>query len=244
MAGEALLFMIALYFVPTMVAATRGHQSLGSILVINLFLGWTLIGWVVALAMAVGPAKAPVTKVVVRAQAMAYAPAPSREKALAQRSTPMPWPPGFGGAPQIDRQEPALRAPPAASDTALSIDELRAAIARDELPEPGWPWRVFRLGVSGESYANHDGSQRQEIIAGLRAGDVLDLVCEPGNRFDREAVKVCAADGRQIGYLPSGHGLAPQVAAGDVGALVYRVNGGTADKPMRGVVALICVRES
>jgi hypothetical protein len=46
-------FLIALYFVPTIVAFSREVVNAGSVLVINLFLGWTLIGWVVALAMAV-----------------------------------------------------------------------------------------------------------------------------------------------------------------------------------------------
>jgi hypothetical protein len=40
-----------LYFLPTL--AARGKQCFGSVLVLNLFLGWTLIGWVVALAWAV-----------------------------------------------------------------------------------------------------------------------------------------------------------------------------------------------
>ena len=40
------------YFVPTIVAVIRKVPNIGSIVVINLFLGWTLVGWVVALAMA------------------------------------------------------------------------------------------------------------------------------------------------------------------------------------------------
>jgi RsiW-degrading membrane proteinase PrsW (M82 family) len=46
--------VIALYFLPTIVASNRSHQSRGSILVINLFLGWTLLGWVLSLAWACG----------------------------------------------------------------------------------------------------------------------------------------------------------------------------------------------
>jgi hypothetical protein len=42
-----------LYFLPTIVAAARKVTNLGSVAVINVFLGWTCIGWVVALAMAV-----------------------------------------------------------------------------------------------------------------------------------------------------------------------------------------------
>jgi Superinfection immunity protein len=52
-AGIGILILIALYFLPTIVAASRKVVNLGSIVVINVFLGWTLVGWVVALAMAV-----------------------------------------------------------------------------------------------------------------------------------------------------------------------------------------------
>lgn len=60
-----LIPLIGLYFLPTIVATVRGVANTGSVAVINVFLGWTLIGWVVALAMAArtvnrpGNAKAP-----------------------------------------------------------------------------------------------------------------------------------------------------------------------------------------
>jgi len=47
-----LLILIGLYFLPTIIAAVRHVPNVGSVVVINLFLGWTLVGWVVALAMA------------------------------------------------------------------------------------------------------------------------------------------------------------------------------------------------
>ena len=43
---------LALYFLPTMLAAARKHRSVAPIAVINLFLGWTLLGWVLTLAWA------------------------------------------------------------------------------------------------------------------------------------------------------------------------------------------------
>ena len=53
MEGFGLLIVVALvYFLPTLVAWNRHVPSAGSVFVLNLFLGWTLIGWVVALAMA------------------------------------------------------------------------------------------------------------------------------------------------------------------------------------------------
>lgn len=49
-----LLVIVALYFVPLIVAAARSMPNVGSIAVINVLLGWTGIGWIVALAMACG----------------------------------------------------------------------------------------------------------------------------------------------------------------------------------------------
>ncbi len=49
--GVALLIAcIAGYFLPWMIAKGRGHGSSMGIFFLNLFLGWTLVGWVVALS--------------------------------------------------------------------------------------------------------------------------------------------------------------------------------------------------
>ena len=52
--GSFFLFIVigGFYFLPTIVAVVRKVANLGSVVVINFFLGWTLVGWVVALAMA------------------------------------------------------------------------------------------------------------------------------------------------------------------------------------------------
>lgn len=52
--------LFVLYLAPTFIAAGREHHNWGAIIVINLFLGWTFIGWVVALAMACGEVRKPV----------------------------------------------------------------------------------------------------------------------------------------------------------------------------------------
>ena len=44
------ILIALLYFVPSIVAA--GRERNGGVLVLNFFLGWTLVGWVVALAWA------------------------------------------------------------------------------------------------------------------------------------------------------------------------------------------------
>ena len=45
-------FLVGVYFIPTIVATHRNVVNKWSVAVVNGFLGWTLIGWVVALAMA------------------------------------------------------------------------------------------------------------------------------------------------------------------------------------------------
>jgi hypothetical protein len=47
-----LMLGLALYFVPTMVAAFRRHHNTLAIGALNFFLGWTFIGWVAALVWA------------------------------------------------------------------------------------------------------------------------------------------------------------------------------------------------
>ena len=46
------LVILFAYFVPAFVAQARKKRNSAAILVLNLFLGWTFIGWVVALVWA------------------------------------------------------------------------------------------------------------------------------------------------------------------------------------------------
>jgi len=48
-----IVLSVGLYFLPTIIGFARKVPNIGSVGVINFFLGWSLIGWVVALAMAV-----------------------------------------------------------------------------------------------------------------------------------------------------------------------------------------------
>ena len=41
--------LIALHFLPGIIATRRRHRNMLAIWLVNIFLGWTLIGWVVAL---------------------------------------------------------------------------------------------------------------------------------------------------------------------------------------------------
>jgi hypothetical protein len=48
----AAIAVIAAYWAPSIVALARKVPNRGSVAVVNAFLGWTVIGWIVALAMA------------------------------------------------------------------------------------------------------------------------------------------------------------------------------------------------
>jgi hypothetical protein len=41
-----------LYFLPWAIAATRGRPNTGGVFLVNLLIGWTVVGWIVALVMA------------------------------------------------------------------------------------------------------------------------------------------------------------------------------------------------
>jgi len=51
------LLLVFGYMLPTVIARSRCHRSTSSIGIVNFFLGWTLIGWVVSLAWAVSSAQ-------------------------------------------------------------------------------------------------------------------------------------------------------------------------------------------
>ncbi len=52
MEGLGVLVVIIVYFIPSIVAGARRKRNTGAVFALNLFLGWTLLGWVVALVWA------------------------------------------------------------------------------------------------------------------------------------------------------------------------------------------------
>lgn len=61
MGGLILLLILAgMYFLPTIIAFNRNRHNKGAIFVLNLFLGWTVLGWVVSMVWAVSSSQPPV----------------------------------------------------------------------------------------------------------------------------------------------------------------------------------------
>jgi hypothetical protein len=46
-------FGFVMYFLPSIIAIARSKRDITAIVLLNFFLGWTMIGWVVALVWAV-----------------------------------------------------------------------------------------------------------------------------------------------------------------------------------------------
>ncbi|MFA5063777.1 MAG: superinfection immunity protein [Candidatus Omnitrophota bacterium] len=47
------VLIFAIYFLPTLIAFLRQHKNSLAIFLLNLFLGWTVLGWVVSLVWSV-----------------------------------------------------------------------------------------------------------------------------------------------------------------------------------------------
>src|SRR6266568_2378630 len=56
---ELVAMSAAMYVLPVIIGCIRRVPDLGSVIVINILLGWTLVGWVVALALALRSAASP-----------------------------------------------------------------------------------------------------------------------------------------------------------------------------------------
>jgi len=95
-----LVFLVvgaALYFLPSILALMRKVPNVGSVIVINVFLGWTFIGWIVALAMAMR-SRPVATNVYVNNAGMPMQPGmPLGFVPMAPGAPPVPQPPTASG---------------------------------------------------------------------------------------------------------------------------------------------------
>lgn len=55
MAALLVLIFVGLYFLPTILAVVRKNRRVAQIVVINAFLGWTCVAWVLTLAWSLEP---------------------------------------------------------------------------------------------------------------------------------------------------------------------------------------------
>lgn len=50
--ATTIFIVVCLYFLPAIIAKSKKRTNTGAIFALNLLLGWTLIGWVIALVWA------------------------------------------------------------------------------------------------------------------------------------------------------------------------------------------------
>jgi HIRAN domain len=75
--------------------------------------------------------------------------------------------------------------------------------------------RSYPSWIAGLRYRGPDGTKRGKYCLGLREGDRLDLVPEPENEHDRNAIAI-KHNGRHLGYVPMRHQwVAEAIAEGD-----------------------------
>jgi hypothetical protein len=106
---------VALYLLPVLIGWARHVPDIGAVAVIDILLGWTLIGWVVALAMALRSVE-PAGPVVQLVQHLPPPPPPPGQLSFARWAGP-PGPPPFR-----DDYPPPLVLPPRSWGPALPAD--------------------------------------------------------------------------------------------------------------------------
>ncbi len=61
--------------------------------------------------------------------------------------------------------------------------------------------RSFHTKIVGVTFSNANGTSRQSLLGQCRLSERVQLIPEPTNRQDPNAVKVCRLSGAQLGYL-------------------------------------------
>lgn len=133
-----LAVLTGLYLLPWAVAATRNRSNVAAVALVNLFLGWTVVGWVVALVMACGS-----DRPVVVVQAYAPPALPHPPQPWAQPAVPQPW--EQAPRPVQPWSPPPAALPPRAWSDAepTTVDPLGTEPTR---PLPRSPWEPDHRG--------------------------------------------------------------------------------------------------
>jgi hypothetical protein len=91
--------------------------------------------------------------------------------------------------------------------------------------------------VSGVTFPNDDGSERQAILGRCKRGEQLSLRHDADNQYSTFAIQVLRANGEQLGHAPEylAERIYGELEDGyNVVGLLTDLTGGTWDKPTRG----------
>jgi HIRAN domain len=106
-----------------------------------------------------------------------------------------------------------------------------------DVGESGVAVRKYVFDLAGEGQLNDDGGSRQQELWRCYPGEVAELIREPRNRHDPNAISVRSARGVCIGYIArdDAAGLAPIIDAGrHFTAQIHELRGGIPDYPSYG----------
>ena len=99
------------------------------------------------------------------------------------------------------------------------------------------PIRKKIFDVAGEGQINDDGTPRQEIIGRCHPGDSVELVREPNNSYDENAIRIDYKS-QAIGYVNKrdAQALAPLLDSKLAHqAIIHKLKGGVTEYPNYGV---------
>ena len=131
--GLLVAILVIPYWVPTIVAFVRKHPSRGAILALNLFLGWTFVGWVVSFVWAVSDnARGGHQTVVVNTTVVAGSAAPPSSQEQYQVGDVVNGH-RFNGASWIPLQASSASPPPPPFDVAPALPAQPASPRSSEL---------------------------------------------------------------------------------------------------------------
>jgi hypothetical protein len=138
-----LAIALAAYLLPTIVAALENKRKTGPIFLLNIFLGWTVVGWIGALVWAVADERAPPPSLPpAPAEFPPAAPAPAAPAPVEHPSPPGPGERVHLTTSRIVHVDPAI--------TARSTGELRAGSdVTIQRTSDGWVWVQSDRGEQG-----------------------------------------------------------------------------------------------
>ena len=133
-------------------------------------------------------------------------------------------------------QEISQPTPPPAHQYAPPHVETAAPAASPD--DPFYVDWKFNTAIVGVTHRNSDGRSRQTLIASCRVGENIQLIPDPSNPYDENAIIVCRMNGNLLGFIR--RELAEQMKMTDdmskMVAQVEALTGGTSSQPTRGIV--------
>jgi hypothetical protein len=80
----------------------------------------------------------------------------------------------------------------------LLIHNIETASRTSQQPKP---IKTFFTKIVGTTAKRKDGTRGQDFICDCRVGEVLDILPEPDNKVDSNAIRIYRENGDQLGYF-------------------------------------------